>query len=495
MKRFAITLLIAAIFGVPSLSRPARAQGSEAASPARCPHGIDESKCPFCDPSRVERLGICREHGVPEALCVECRPFLRDAFVAAGDWCDEHATPESQCAVCSPDSAAALAARAAAPGVDLRWRREPSLECSTSQIPVTLSSAAVAETIGLEYATVELGSVEPAIERNAQLAYNANRYARLSARAPGVVARVFKDLGERAEEGEILVTVDSTDLGTAKTDLLLALETAKLWETNAARERGLVEKGVGIERETIEAETRAAEARIAVQRARLRLRNLGLSGERIDAVERDGDTSSLLEIVAPFRGTIVERNTVVGELVDPARPLIALADTGTMWAMVDLFEGDLAEVRTGRTALITLDGLPGQEFPGTLVWISMQVDERTRTVQARVELDNGLGLLRSNMFGRARVLESSGGQALTVPKDAVQWEGCCNIVFVKADDAGITYRPARLDLVSAVGDRYEVAGGLSPGDIVVTRGSFILKNEILKDAVGAGCCEVDFLDK
>tara|TARA_R110000737_G_scaffold2923_8_gene8951 strand:+ start:256876 stop:257487 length:612 start_codon:yes stop_codon:yes gene_type:complete len=69
---------------------------------ANCEHGIPEARCPFCTPSLIESEGFCNGHDVAEALCVKCRPFMKTAFVAAGDWCQEHNTPESQCAICNP---------------------------------------------------------------------------------------------------------------------------------------------------------------------------------------------------------------------------------------------------------------------------------------------------------------------------------------------------------------------------------------------------------
>lgn len=68
----------------------------------RCPHEIKQEKCPFCNPGLVESEGFCGEHAVAEALCVQCRPYLKAAFRAKGDWC-EHETPDSQCMVCHPE--------------------------------------------------------------------------------------------------------------------------------------------------------------------------------------------------------------------------------------------------------------------------------------------------------------------------------------------------------------------------------------------------------
>lgn len=499
MKRFTtVCVLLALTLG--SVAGPHRARGqtqttSSGQAPAACPHSIEPSKCPFCDPSRVEKLGMCKEHGVPEALCVKCRPFLRPAFVAALDWCKEHDTPESQCLACNPDSRKAAAERAQSAGTELRWQREPTPGCATSDTVITLASPAVVAAVAFEFVTVQTGPQGRTIERVAELAYNANRYARLSSRAGGVVAEVKKDLGEKVKKGDVLAIVDSTDLGAAKSDLLQALQTVKLWEANAVRERALVDKGVGIEREALEAETKAAENRIAVNRSRQRLRNLGMSKEQVESVEKDADTSSLLEVLSPFDGVVVERAAVMGEVIEPGKPVLSVADTGVMWAIVDFAESDVALLKTGQEGAVSVDGLPGRSFVGRLTWISTQVDPKTRTLKARVELDNGQGLLRANMFGRARVKVGDNRDAVTVPKTAVQWEGCCNVAFVRTDAAGTMFRPARLTLAYDAGDSYEVLGGLKAGEAVVTRGSYILKNEILKDAVGAGCCEVEHLKK
>lgn len=69
----------------------------------RCPHEIKADKCPFCTPKLIEADGFCAEHGVAEALCYQCRPYLKAAFRAKGDWCAQHNAPDSQCIVCHPE--------------------------------------------------------------------------------------------------------------------------------------------------------------------------------------------------------------------------------------------------------------------------------------------------------------------------------------------------------------------------------------------------------
>lgn len=78
---------------------------AEASADARCPHEIKAAQCPFCTPELIERDGFCGEHGVAEALCAQCRPYLKAAFRAEGDWCDEHKLPLSQCVIHTPELA------------------------------------------------------------------------------------------------------------------------------------------------------------------------------------------------------------------------------------------------------------------------------------------------------------------------------------------------------------------------------------------------------
>jgi hypothetical protein len=112
VKLWIIGLLIATVSLVTACEKkPAESGGKSGTTPTagkadasgRCAHEIKQEKCPFCNPKLVESDGFCGEHGVAEALCVQCRPYLKAAFRAKGDWCNEHDVPESQCVQCHPE--------------------------------------------------------------------------------------------------------------------------------------------------------------------------------------------------------------------------------------------------------------------------------------------------------------------------------------------------------------------------------------------------------
>lgn len=454
-------------------------------------HAIAESACPFCNPGLVEKLGWCAGHDVAETLCWICRPAVVAAYQAVGDWCAGHGLPESRCLDCNPGLADAAvevpAMPAERPEEGPRYRRAPSVTCTTQQLTVTLARESIAEEAGLEFAEVTTRSVSRTIECNAVLDYDGNRFARLSPPVRGVVQSVARDLGDRVEPGEVLAVIVSPAFGTAKAAYLQALASEALWSRNHEREKDLLARGVATERDLLDAETNLSESRIARSRAEQELVGLGLTTDRIAEVARTGDTSNEYPVKAPIAGVVVERNVTVGESSSPSVPLFAVADVTRMWARLDVYEADVRDVAVGQPVVLHVAGRHGDPVGATLTWVAAHLDPRTRTLQARAELENPDGSLRANMFARAVVTVRDARPTVVVPRAAVQWEGCCNVVFVRK--SATEFRPVKVHLGPAAGAQVEVRRGLKGGEAVVTQGSFLLKTEILKGSIGAGCCE------
>jgi cobalt-zinc-cadmium efflux system membrane fusion protein len=370
-----------------------------------------------------------------------------------------------------------------------RSQRPPSVTCKTNTVKIQFRSPEIARAVGLEYVRVETRDVTETILCNAQITYDANRYAHLASRSSGVVREVGKDLGQSVTTGETLAIVDSAALGAAKAAYLQSLTFVNLWEKNYAREKKLLESNVSTRQETLEAETKLTEGRIALSNAFQQLQNFGLSKEQVQDVSEKRDTSSLLPLLAPFSGTVVERSAVIGEVVDARKPLLGVADMSLMWAMLDIYESDLLKVRNGQTIVFESEGLPGEQRAGRIICVSSHVDQRTRTLKVRAEIPNPDGLLRSGMFGKAIVSIRKNQAALVVPREAVQWEGCCNVVFVRRSDT--LFEPRKVRIGYEMERHVVIESGVVEGEEVVTTGSFLLKTEILKGSIGAGCCEVD----
>lgn len=271
-----------------------------------------------------------------------------------------------------------------------------------------------------------------------------------------------------------------------KTLALFGLSAAQLralsWESIEALEG----RGTASAQPHLDAEIATRKAEADYRAAGSSLRWLGLTDKDIAAVEAGSDASDALPLYAPFDGELVERRAVVGEAVRAGDPLFVLADTSTMWAMIDIEEEQLGKAREGQKVIVQVQGLRGSSFEGQVTWLSSQIDAESRVLKARAELANADGRLRARMFARARLLVRDQEEALLVPRSAVQWEGCCNIVFVKRSET--LFEPRKVQLAFETGEHAVISEGLAGDELVVTTGSFLLKTEILKGNIGAGCC-------
>jgi Cu(I)/Ag(I) efflux system membrane fusion protein len=222
-----------------------------------------------------------------------------------------------------------------------------------------------------------------------------------------------------------------------------------------------------------------AEAEAAAQRQRLLL--LGLTPQRVAALNSPSQVSSEISLPAPVSGTVISRAANPGEVVEANKELLRVADLSNVWVVGQVFERDLARVRTGSGASVTSEAYPGRVWRGRVTYVDPQLDTSTRTAQVRVEVANPgqalkLGMYVNVGFGALGTAEAT---APTVPASAVQTIGGRTVVFLATEDPGAyIMRPVRVGPESS--GRYAVLEGLHVGDRVVTAGSFMLRAEWLK---------------
>lgn len=200
----------------------------------------------------------------------------------------------------------------------------------------------------------------------------------------------------------------------------------------------------------------------------------------------DGTSGNLYTLLAPLAGTCVQRASAVGRMVEAGEMLCEIVDTSVMWAMLDIPENELAKVKPGQEVVITADSLGAREFRGQIDSIASEIDRHTRTASARVRLENPDGALRANSFVRARIECGTKEARVLVPREAVQLVKGTELVFVEL--APGRYEVRRVHTAAISGDAIELTQGVAAGEMVVARGSFLLKTETLKGEIGAGCC-------
>jgi len=194
-----------------------------------------------------------------------------------------------------------------------------------------------------------------------------------------------------------------------------------------------------------------------------------------------------MEVRAPFAGEIVERTAVRGALVEAGKPWFTLVDHSTVWAMLQVPEATLAQVKTGQVVELRVDSLPGKVFTGKLTWIGPAVDERTRMARARAEFANPDCLLKDKMFATARILTRQAEGAMLVPPSAIQHIEGKPFLFVKLEEDLFDARAVLLG--ARFNGRLEVLAGLNPQEPVAVSHAFAIKSAMLMSRLGAGCAD------
>ena len=347
---------------------------------------------------------------------------------------------------------------------------------------------------GIELATLAPRPVMDAREATGEVALNDGRAVWLSPRATGVVRGIRVDIGEKVAAGQILYEVDSMELSEARAAFVSAGAELDLARATLARESELFERKICPEKDMIEARASFQRAGATERAARERLLRFGLSETELEALPEEPPRadSGLLAVRAPFAGTVLERALGLGALVTPGERTLLVADTSRMWVQTALYEREVAAVLELQTrqdvrAEVTVPSYPGRSFPGVVERVAGTLDEATRTARARVVVDNPGNLLRAGMLARVRLLMPALGEALAAPAEAVLDDGGRQFVFVRWREPYFVRRPVRTGRTWP--GWVEISEGLTAGQELVARGAFLLKSDVLRSKMGAGCAD------
>ena len=367
--------------------------------------------------------------------------------------CGEHNVPEAECGICKPDKIAKLK-----PGESLQLR---------------LASPDSATLAGVQVSPSESGTAKDIIECYAEISFDQNKLARIVAPVSGILESVEADLGSKVSEKQSVARLWSASIAEASSKAVLARQTVE-------RERKLRVQRVSSEKDLQEAEA-------ASQAANQQLQTLGFTEEQIAAMDNRTRESVLLPLRAPFAGVIVERSAVRGAMMEAGKQLFTVADCSTMWAFASVPQAALARVRVGQEVELRVEALPDRVFTGKVTWIAAEVDDRTRMARIRVEVPNPDGLLKANLFAKARILLPGNQHAVLVPDSAIQRIEGNKMVFVQKGPDLFDARAVRLG--ARFDGKVELVEGLKAGESVVVAHGYPLKSQLLISHLGAGCAD------
>ncbi|MGA3317550.1 MAG: efflux RND transporter periplasmic adaptor subunit [Candidatus Korobacteraceae bacterium] len=304
---------------------------------------------------------------------------------------------------------------------------------------------------------VVTGTVSPDISRNVPVISLA------SGRVVGIYAR----LGDTVHKGQLLLRVRSDDVSGGYSDYRKAVADETLARTQLERSQDLYQHGAISMNDFQVAQDTEEKAKVDLETTAEHLRLLGSNPNRMNVV---------VDINAPISGVITDQQVTnaAGVQALGANPF-TISDLSNVWIVCDVYENDLANVRLGDTAAISLNAYPGQVLTGTISNIGAILDPSIRTAKVRIEVRNP-GMMRLGMFVTATFRGQKKQTHTEIPASAVLHLHDRDWIFVPTPDKKFR----RLEVVSGAmlpNQMQEIVSGLQPGQQVVTN-AVVLQNTL-----------------
>jgi cobalt-zinc-cadmium efflux system membrane fusion protein len=333
---------------------------------------------------------------------------------------------------------------------------------------------------GIVVTTAKKERLAGTISATGKVEVNGDRIAHVSPRIAGKITAVKASLGDSLTAGQVLVLLDSVELGEAMNRYKQSKTKLSLARNNLERIKALVDKKIAARKDILQAETDYQITLTELHTDEERLTLFGLSPAELD---KPGHNRQLLPVRSPIGGVITEKHAIVGELADPSKSLYTVADLSSVWVMVDINEKDLAKVHKGQNAIVTVSAFPELRFRGQINHIADVMDEATRTVKARIEVRNTGRKLKPEMFaGVELALPSDAAAVLAVPEEALQDLEGKKVLFVTEN--GTEFEPRPIEPGRTSSGKVEVMSGLQEGQRYAVKGGFLLKSELKKGELG-----------
>ncbi len=242
---------------------------------------------------------------------------------------------------------------------------------------------------------------------------------------------------------------------------------------SAQREYAVAQSGVAALKDA--APDAQASMKTLAESSLTRLRNWDISDSEIRALAAGSDTRRTLTLRSPVSGIVLEKKALQGMRFMPGEMLYQIADLSRVWVLADVFEQDLAMVRNGSRAEVSINAYPDRKFEGRVTFVYPTLSAPTRTVPVRIELANPGGILKPAMFADVVIAAEGNGPKLALPNSAVIDSGKRQVVLVQTGEGRFESREVKL---GARGNEYvEVLDGVREGENVVVSANFLIDSE------------------
>jgi cobalt-zinc-cadmium efflux system membrane fusion protein len=306
-----------------------------------------------------------------------------------------------------------------------------------------------------------------------QIDFDEQALTRIGASVTGRVTQITAQLGNVVNKGDTLALINSSELSGSQLAYLRARSERELHRRNVERAKTLFDADVisaaELQRRENEYEIASAETRAA----RDQLRVLGVSAASIERLGQTGSIDSVAGVVATIKGVVVERKIAAGQVVQPSDVLFAVADLSRVWAVAQVPEQQISQVKVGQSVSIEVPALENEKLVGKLIYVGQTVNPDTRTVLVRTELDNKHGRLKPSMLA-SMLIQSAPVKRVVVPITAVVRQDDADFIFI--EESQNNFRLTEVKLAAEQNGQRVVLEGIKPGMRIVSDGAFHLNN-------------------
>jgi len=323
----------------------------------------------------------------------------------------------------------------------------------------------------VQVVTVEPVKLPRVLRLTGAVSYNAFNTVPVITQVGGPVSRILVVPGERVKKGQSLLEVSSPDYSLLYAAYLKARDTFRVADKNYARAQDLYQHHAIAERDLLQAESDRIQAQADLNAALLGLKILGIA--KPEDLEK-APSSAEIPLLAPIGGEVVERDVAPGQLLQAgATQAFIISDMSSVWVLANVYQGDMAAVHVGDQVTVQTDSYP-DKFQGKISFMSPALDPTTRTLQARIVVENPGEKLKNNMYVTATVNAGVAQNAIAVP-DASVLRDDENQPFVYVAMGSNQFGRRAVEIGQSESGKTQILKGLNSGDKVVGDGSLFLQ--------------------
>ena len=323
----------------------------------------------------------------------------------------------------------------------------------------------------VQVVTVQPTTLVRTLRLTGTVAYNAFNTTPVITQVGGPVTRILSVPGQHVHEGDPMLEVSSPDYSQLLDTYLKAADSSRLTETNYARAQDLYQHHAIALRDLQQAESDRNQARADLNAAEQGMKILGI---RNPAQLAGGPASAQIPVLAPISGEVVERLVSPGQVVQAGQTqAFTISNLSTVWVLANVYQADLAYVQSGEDVTVQTDAYPGS-FQGRISYVSPAIDPNTRTLQARIVVDNPGEKLKRDMYCTVTVTAGKVANAIAVPNASVLRDDN-NQPFVYVATGANQFGRRDVETGESEDGMTRILKGIAPGDKVVGDGSLFLQ--------------------